>query len=217
MNWEQITTWLDQFTNKPLVYWTFVVLVSFGCAFILFSQTSIGKKTLKKLTNLYELGDKRADDTLKKVKEVELLAKEKIEALTAQYEEKAKNLEQAFTTKVSALVSILDYNENRLFSILEKIPNAKVQEELANAKAIYQEKKQEIVDVVGILYDDYETTIELIKEDVRSEYQDKIAYLENQLAQVSLYLNEIKKEEVTDGQGEETINTNPTEEETQSD
>ena len=121
MNWEQITQWLDKFTSKPLVYWTFVVLISFGCAFILFSQTSIGKKTLNKLTKLYELGHQRANDTLKKVEDVETLAKEKIEALASEYEQKANALEQACQKKVACLVSILDYNEKYLFSILEKI------------------------------------------------------------------------------------------------
>lgn len=206
MNWEQVTTWLDKFTNKPLVYWTFVILVSFGCAFILFSQTSIGKKTLNKLTKLYNLGDEKAVKTLEKVKEVELLANEKIEALKGEYEQ-----------KVACLVSIVNFYEESVFVILEDIPNAKVQSKLALFKESYKSKKEEITQVIGEIYQDFNLALERKEDEIHKEYEDKIAYLENQIAQVSLYLNEIKKEEVNDGQGEETINTNPTEEEIQGD
>ena len=212
MDWSQFTHYIDKFTNKPLVYGIFIVLVSFACAFILFSQTSIGKKAINKAISLHKESVKKANDTLKKVEDVETLAKEKIEALTAQYEQKAQELEQAYQQKVATVVSILNYNEEYLFKILELIPNAKVQNELVTFKENYNQKKEEISGVVGLLYSDFDATIEIIKNDVRNEYEEKIGFLENQLATLQLYFNELKKEESNDGQREEETNSNPTEE-----
>lgn len=213
MNWDKFTAWIDQFTNKPLVYGIFIVLVSFACAFILFSQTSIGKKTLNKLTNLYKLGHERANDTLKKVEEVEILAKEKIAELEAQYEQKINELTAAYEEKVATLVSIVNFYEETLFVILEKIPNAKVQSELATLRETYETKKKEISDVIGIIYQDYTLILKNKEEQIRKEYDEKVAYLENEIKRISLYLNEIKEpEEENNGQGEETVNSNTTEE-----
>jgi hypothetical protein len=206
MSWEQITTWLDQFTDKPIVYWTLCVVVGIVGALVVLSKTSLGRKAIIQLTSLYHLGDRKANETLEKVKEVELLAKDKIEALKGEYEQ-----------KVACLVSIVNFYEESVFVILEDIPNAKVQTKLANFKKIYIQKKEEIKATIGEIYQDYNLALERKEDEIRKEYEDKIAYLENQIAQVSLYLNEIKKEEANDGQGEETINTNPTEEEIQGD
>lgn len=213
MNWDKFTAWIDQFTNKPLVYGIFIVLVSFACAFILFSQTSIGKKTLNKLTSLYKLGHERANDTLKKVEEVETLAKEKIAELEAQYEQKTADLTAAYEEKVATLISIVNFYEESFFAVLEKIPNAKVQGEISNLRETYEAKKKEISDVIGIIYQDYTVILQNKEKEIRKEYDEKVAYLENEIKRISLYLNEIKEpEENNNGQGEETINSNTTEE-----
>lgn len=213
MNWDKFTAWIDQFTNKPLVYGIFIVLVSFACAFILFSQTSIGKKTLNKLTNLYKLGHEKANDTLKKVENVETLAKEKIAELEAQYEQKINDLTAAYEEKVATLISIVNFYEESFFAVLEKIPNAKVQDEIANLRENYESKKKEISDVIGVIYQDYTLILQNKEKQIRKEYDEKVAFLENEIKRLSLYLNEIKKpEEDNDGQGEETINSNTTEE-----
>lgn len=213
MNWDKFTAWIDQFTNKPLVYGLFIVLVSFGCAFILFSQTSIGKKTLNKLTSLYNLGHERANDTLKKVEKVETLAKEKIAELEAQYEQKTADLTASYEEKVATLVSIVNFYEEAFFAVLEKIPNAKVQGEIANLRETYESKKKEISDVIGVIYQDYTVILQNKEKEIRKEYDEKVAFLENEIKRLSLYLNEIKEpEEPNDGQGEETINSNTTEE-----
>lgn len=213
MDWDKFTAWIDQFTNKPLVYGIFIVLVSFSCAFILFSQTSIGKKTLKKLTGLYNLGDQKAARTLEKVKEVETLANQKIAELEAQYEQKTNELTAAYEEKVATLVSIVNFYEEAFFAVLEKIPNAKVQGEITALRATYEAKKKEISDVIGIIYQDYTSALENREKEIRKEYDEKIAFLENKINEFNLYLSEIKKpEEDNDGQGEETINSNTTEE-----
>ena len=213
MNWEQITAWIDKFTNKPLVYGIFIVLVSFACAFILFSQTSIGKKTLKKLTSLYNLGHQKANDTLKKVEDVERLANEKIEGLKADYEQKAADIENKCDQKVAFLISVVNFYEESTFSILEKVPNAHVQEELTKFKQSYQAKKKEISDAIGVIYQDHTLALEKAKEEIRKEYDDKIDFLENEIKEFNLYLSELKKEEEpNDGEREESTDSNPDEE-----
>ena len=213
MSWDKFTAWIDKVTNKPLVYGIFIVLVSFACAFILFSSTSIGKKALTKLTGLYNLGEQKAARTLKKVEEVETLAKEKIAELEAQYEQKTTDLTAAYEEKVATLVSIVNFYEEAFFDVLEKIPNAKVQSEIIKLKETYETKKKEISDVIGVIYQDYTLAVQNKEEQVRKEYDEKIDFLENEIKRLSLYLHEIKEpEEENDGQGEETINSNTTEE-----
>lgn len=213
MSWDKFTAWIDQFTNKPLVYGLFIVLVSFGCAFILFSQTSVGKKTLNKLTKLYELSHQNSSKTLKKVEQVETFTKEQIKALESDYEQKFNDYKNECELRVSTVISFFNYNEEKLFAILEKVPNAKVQEELKEFKLGYEEKKQEISGVIGLIYQDYEASINQAKEEVYKEYNEKINFLEDKIKELNLYLSEIKKEEESNnGQGEETINSNTTKE-----
>lgn len=128
--WEHFTTWLDQVTSNPLVITITGILTVVGSIFIFLSKTSFGKKAIANLTGLYRIGEQKATQTLKKVEEVETLAKEKIKALESQYEQKANELKAEYEQKAATLVSIINYYEESVFSILEKIPNAKVQSEL---------------------------------------------------------------------------------------
>ena len=213
MNWEQVTTWIDSFTNKPLVYGIFIVLVSFGCAFILFSQTSVGKKSINKAISLHQESARTAKQTLETVKKVETLAKEKINELEAKYEQKVSDLTNAYEEKVATLVSIVNFYEESFFSVLEKIPNAKVQGQLKELKESYETKKKEISDVIGVIYQDYTLAINNKEDEVRKEYDEKVAFLENKINELYLYLGEIKKDaEPSDGEREETTDSNPTEE-----
>lgn len=216
MTWEQITTWLDQFTDKPIVYYTLCVVIGVVAAFVILSKTSVGRKALNELRGLFRSNEKTAHETLEKVQNVETLANEKIEQLEAHYTQKVEECEKECEQKVAFALSIVNFYEERIFSALEKIPNVKVQECVKELKQEYQEKKNEISEVIGILYDDYTLAIESAKQDVRKEYDEKITYLENQLAQINLYFSEVKGES-DDGEREETINSDPTEEEIQND
>ena len=70
--------------------------------------------------------------------------------------------------------------------------------------------------MIGLIYEDYNKTVEEIEEKVREEYKEKVAFLEEKLKELSLYVNEIKpKEESEDGEREERINSDPTGEEVQ--
>jgi len=211
MTWEQITAWLDAFSNKPIVIAIVSILTAFAPLFLIFKNTSFGKRAISKLTQLYNLGVERANDTLKKVEEVETLAKEKIEALEREYTQKLEDFENKCEQKVACVVSYFDLYQNKVFDTLEKIPNAKVQACVKEFKANFEEKKKEISDTIGVVYEDYELAIQNVKEEVRAEYDDKIDYLENQIAQLKLFLSEVKGEP-NDGEREEEVNSNPTEE-----
>lgn len=214
MTWEQITTWLDQFTDKPIVYYSLCVVIGVVAAFVILSKTSIGRKALKELRALFSRNEQTAKDTLKKVQEVETLAKEKIEALTADYEQKLADFESKCEQKVACVVSYFSLYEERTFAVLEKIPNAKVQEQVQIFKKEYEEKKKEISDVVGVIYEDYASAIENAKQEVRAEYEEKISYLENQIAQINLYFSEVKGE-TDNGEREEGTNSDSAKEEIQ--
>lgn len=213
MNWEQIKTTIDSFTDKPLVIAITTILVSAAFAFILFSKTSLGKKAIRKLTDLYALGKEKADKTLEKVQEVEILATEKIEALKAEYEEKAENLKSEYEQKAAVLISLLNFYEETLFVILEKIPNAKVQNELAIFKANYQGKKAAITETIGEIYEDFNSAVEKNKEEVEQQYKEKIDYLADEIKKLNLYISELKGGEQDGEQREESENTDSIEEE----
>lgn len=212
MNWEQIKTAIDSFTNKPIVIAIVTVLVSAAFAFILFSKTSLGKKAINKLTDLYALGKEKADKTLQKVEEVETLATEKIEALAAEYEQKAENLKSECEQRVAVVVSLLNFYEETLFAILEKIPNAKVQAELAVFKANYQSKKAAITETIGEIYEDFNLAVERNKEEIEQQYKERIDYLADEIKKLNLYITELKGGE-QDGEREESENTDSIEEE----
>lgn len=200
MTWEQIKTFIVKVSQHPLTITIVFVLCSFACALFIFSRTSIGKKAINKLTSLYYLGDQKAKETLEKVKEVEILANEKIEGLKAEYEQ-----------KVAVLVSIVAFYEETVFLILEEIPNAKVQARLAQFKESYQEKKNEITSVIGEIYQDFNLAVEKKENEIRKEYEGKIEYLENQIKQLGLYFDELKGA-YDNGEREEEADSNPTEE-----
>lgn len=205
MNWEQIKTWFDNVSNHPLTITIVFVLCCFACALYIFSKTSIGRKAINKAIALHEKSLEKANNTLDKVKDVENLANEKIDSLKAFYEE-----------KIAVVVSLFNFYIESLFALLELVPNAKVQNALVKVKEEYQVKKEEITSVVGAIYQDYSLELENKEKLIRKEYEDKIAYLEQQVENVKLYLTEIK-EECDNGEREETTDSNSTEEEIQGD
>ena len=155
------------------------------------------------------LGDEKATQTLERAKEVELLAKEKIAALEAEYTQKCEAFKSECEQKVACAVSLVNFYEEAVFNILEKIPNVKVQEELKGFKGIYKEKKEQITETIGVIYQDYDLALERSKEEVRHEYEEKVAYLENEIAKINLYFSEVKGGNAN-GERKETEDSNPT-------
>ena len=203
MNWEQITNAISAFFDKPVVITIIGVLSGALTLFTIFAKTSLGKKAIKSLTALYNLGEQRAKQTLEKVQDVERLANERIEALKAEYEQ-----------KLAIVVSLFNFYIESLFEIARLIPNAKVQKLADQLEANYKAKVSEITKVIGEIYQDYSLAVEEKEKAIRKEYDEKIKFLEDQIKQINLYFNEIK-EEPDDGQREEETNSDSREEEVQ--
>ena len=201
MNWETITNWISQFFDKKIVIAIATILAALGCGLIMLSRTSFGKRAIVKLTTLYELGLKKANDTEEKVKAVQKLAEEKISELEGYYEQ-----------RIAVVISTVNFYEESTFALFELVPNKKVQEKLAEVKEQYKAKKELITSIIGEIYEDFEIAVEKKEKEIRQEYEDKIAYLENQIANINLYFQNLKEEKVDEQEREETENSDPIEE-----
>jgi hypothetical protein len=205
MDWSQIALWIDNLTNNPTFIAVVGVLTTTGAVFSFLKTTSVGKKALNSLTALGRNTNQIATDALVKVTAVEKFANDKIVELEAVFNEKVQELTIKYETKVAALISIVNFYEESLFAIVDLIPNKKVQERLLNFKYIYQDKKNEITNIVGVIYQDFDSVVATEKENIEAQYESKINYLENELARINLFLTELKE---GDTNGKETENTN---------
>lgn len=208
MDWSQIALWIDNLTNNPTFIAVVGVLTTTGAVFSFLKTTSVGKKALNSLTTLGRNTNQIATDTLVKVTAVEKFANDKIAELEAVFNKEVQELTIKYETKVAALISIVNFYEESLFAIVDLIPNKKVQERLLNFKSIYQDKKNEITNIVGAIYQDFDSVVATEKENIEAQYESKINYLENELARINLFLTELKE---GDTNGKETENTDSTE------
>lgn len=208
MDWSQIALWVDTLTNNPTFITITGVLTVTGAVFSFLRTTSVGKKALNSLTALGRNTNQIATDTLNKVVTVEKFANDKIVELEAVFSKEVQELTIKYETKVAALISIVNFYEESLFAIVDLIPNKKVQDRLLNFKSIYQDKKNEITNIVGVIYQDFDSVVATEKENIEAQYESKINYLENELARINLFLAELKE---GDTNGKETENTNSTE------
>ena len=169
------------------------------------------------LTSLYNLAERKAAETLKKVEDVEILANQKIAALETEYEEKTEDLKNQYDQKLAAALSFFIFYEETVMSVLETIPNEKLQKAVAVFKSKLELKKNEITATIGEIYQNYELAVEHKGEEIRKEYDHKIKFLEDEIKKISLYVNEIKGD---NSNGEERepgeTDSNPTQEEIQS-
>lgn len=205
MDWSQIALWIDNLTNNPTFITITGVLTLTGAVFSFLKTTSVGKKALNSLTTLGRNTNQIATDALVKVTAVEKFANDKIAELEAVFNKEVQELTIKYETKVAALISIVNFYEESLFAIVDLIPNKKVQERLLNFKSIYQDKKNEITNIVGVIYQDFDSVVATEKENIEAQYESKINYLENELARINLFLTELKE---GDTNGKETENTN---------
>lgn len=205
MDWSQIALWIDNLTNNPTFITITGVLTLTGAVFSFLKTTSVGKKALNSLTTLGRNTNQIATDALVKVTAVEKFANDKIVELEAVFNKEVQELTIKYETKVAALISIVNFYEESLFAIVDLIPNKKVQERLLNFKSIYQDKKNEITNIVGVIYQDFDSVVATEKENIEAQYESKINYLENELARINLFLTELKE---GDTNGKETENTN---------
>lgn len=213
MTWERLKELITHVADRPVTIILAILLTIGFFALLIISKTSYGKKAIAKLVGLYDSGRELAKETLKianetneRVKSVEILANKKIEELKAFYDKKEQELKEHYEQKTAALVSITNYYVESTFNALEKIPNIKVQEEVKALREGYESKKEEITNLVGAIYQDYDAFKQKTESVIRKEYEDKIAYLDNKYNELSLFISELKGG-ITNGQGEESINS----------
>lgn len=218
MTWENVTHIIDKIADKPIVIAVVTALTLVMGALVIFAKTSLGKKALKSLMAKFLLTDgqtrecaKIANDALEKVKNVETLAKDRIKALESEYDRKANELKQEYEQKLAISVSIVNYYVESTVATLKLIPNVKVQEQVTALEAGYEQKKKEITQTIGAIYQDYSDVVKTTTQEIRKEYQAKIEFLENKVNEMGLFLIELK-EGKNYGQGEESQNSNPTSE-----
>lgn len=209
--WESFTSFMSKVANQPIVISLSSIFAFFSGALLLFSRTSLGKKAINKAISLCSGADRKAAETLKKVQDIETLAKDKIAALQADYAKKVEELTNFYEQKLACALSFVNFYEESLFAIADQIPNVKVQALLSDYKKEYENKKKEIVDTIGVIYQDYTDVVKATNQELRKEYQSKIDFLENKVKEMGLFIEELK-EGNSYGKGEETANSIPTEE-----
>lgn len=209
--WETAKAFIDRISNNPIVVTLAGVFAFIGGGLLLLSRTSVGKKAINKAIELCSGADRKAADTLKKVQDIETLAKEKIAALQKDNTKKIEDLTNFYEQKIACALSFVNFYEESLFAIADQIPNAKVQALLSDLKKEYENKKKEIADTIGVIYQDYTDVVKATNQELRKEYQSKIDFLENKVKEMGLFIEELK-EGNSYGKGEETANSIPTEE-----
>lgn len=170
MDW----TLIDKITTHPAFIAIVTVGSILGSALLILSKTSFGKKAIAKivetvsgLKSKIDETHKIVDDTLDKVEE----AKKEI-----------TNFKEEITKDVKTYFAQLSYFEEGIFNVLTTIPNAKVQEQLEQFYAKWQDKKKEIEEFVGgsfVAFDDKLKELEKQKD--------------NEIANLSNEINELKE------------------------
>lgn len=154
--------WLNkvwEFLNKPLPIVGISVLMILFIVLKFISTTSVGQKAIKEFKRKY-------DDLTSEYNHLKLEYKQFKESVDSQIAELTENYE----TRLNIALAQFDYFESSIFSVLDKIPNAKVQSELKIFKEGYEEKKKE----VGLLVNaDIETKfkeIDALKQQLINEF-----------------------------------------------
>lgn len=148
--------WLNgvwEFLNQPLPIVGVSLVVVIISVVKIISTTSFGKKTVNKIKDTFDTTVVKFNELEKKYYETENALKEQVATLKADYEERLKTVYTQF-----------DYFEKSIFECLEKIPNQKVQEQIALFKQGYEAKKQDLGLIVAEDYAAIETKIKEIEE-----------------------------------------------------
>ena len=196
--WEQTKEILDLIVNSPLFTAIASIAGTVGGIFVIFKNTSFGKKAIAKMqesTNQAHEEVKQAlvlvDKTIDSVKE----AKQNIQEEVAKHTKEIEN-------KVVAVYSSFQLEQENLFKILEVIPNTKVQE-------LVKEWKEKVIAHEGDLEELLGDTYSLIKKQLEEQANEKIRLLEQKVEELQNSINKAKElipeqEEVTEDEREET-------------
>lgn len=213
MSWEQFTTWLDKFSNNPIVVAIFSVISTFIGVFAVFSKTSMGRKSIIKMI---EIGHRSEQKFIEIAKTVEAHKKE--------VEKQVLELKDYYEQKIALVLSIANFYEQSLFEIAELIPNAKVHAKVTQVRETYEAKKKVVENEIGAIYQDFELAVEKRAKEIESEYAKKYELITGELENIKLQIAPFQKsideivvndeypiplneEEVDDGQENENTDT----------
>lgn len=204
--WEVVKDNISAFMNQPFVLVLEGVIPLILTAVVLFAKTSVGRRVLNFLKEIVYSLKKTVENALLEAKAYFEKTDQRVIDLENGYKEKLESLQKEYETKIAIAVSFVNFYEDSFFAIAALIPNAKVQEKVKELKEQCEQKKEEIKKVVGVIYEDFDATVKKTEEEVREEYEDKIAFLEGQIKLLQIGLEEVKGGS-TDVQREETENT----------
>lgn len=161
-------TWFDTFAENLKIFWNqpvpiigFTVgMVIIGALFIL-AKTSIGKKALNKLKQLYYDLKARYEVALEVIKDT----RREFEEFKEEKEKQIVELTDAYELKWNQYKGFVEKQDKMIKVICENSPNVKI-------KKAYEEYSQIPLDLP------FNETVERIKEETRKEYEDRIAALE---------------------------------------
>lgn len=194
--WEEFSQWLTNITNNPTFITIASILSSVSGILLIISRTSFGKRAIKKLTELArkteESFNTHKEIVAEKITEIE----NKVIEAKSDLEDATKELDRRFRVYFNQF----SFYEEQMFSILELIPNAKVQEKLKELKNEWQNKKKEIEEFLCISYEEFENKAKEFEE----EKNKQIAELQRQLDEIKeLVFGESKDEERIDNEAKE--------------
>lgn len=161
-------TWFDTFAENLKIFWNqpvpiigFTVgMVIIGALFIL-AKTSIGKKALNKLKQLYYDLKARYEVALEVIKDT----RREFEEFKVEKEKQIIDLTNAYEVKLDNYKRLAVRQDDMIKVICENSPNVKI-------KKAYEEYCQTPVELP------LNETVERIKNETRKEYEDRIAALE---------------------------------------
>ena len=144
--WEQFTEFMNGLTNNPIFISMTSILSVLGSVLVILSKTSLGKKAIRKLT---EMSNKTKDE-VETVKISVDNAKKELDAKALEIEELNETFQNKLQVEMKTFYSQFDFYETQMYEILKLIPNAKVQEQLNKFYGEWQEKKVEIQEFIGM-------------------------------------------------------------------
>ena len=214
--WEQFTTWLNDFSNNPVVISLITIFTLLGAVLAVFSKTSVGRKTLNWLKEkVTEIHNEVAGNTA-------LIRKYKddTDSTILEFTNKADQFLNNLNTKVATIYSKFEFLESGLIDILKDVPNAKVQAKLDSYIESKEKFELEVKEALGDTYSFIQKKINAEVENRVIEIQEKanneIAGLKGEIDELKQIIAQItnvaetaqESEKTEDGEREEEENTN---------
>ena len=162
---EQFKLAFDNFINSPVGSIVVGVLGTLIIFLVVFSKTSLGKKLFN-----------RSLSEIAKINEIARLSNEKVENIQNLAEIKINELASEYEQKSAIIISYYNELEKGIYEILEKLPNAKVQNALKDFKEKFNEKKEEIAKDFPT-YDDFLKLVDKARE-VEIQVDEKVREIE---------------------------------------